>query len=87
MEFDDDTQDYNLPFTNRAQTERLRFIDFMLDNTGIFKRRFLMDYFGLSQPQATLDLRLYRKLAPENLRQDLSTRCYRSTPEFKRKFP
>lgn len=72
---------------NNAQLLRLRFIDFLLDHYGTMNRSAVMDYFGLSMPQASLDIRAYIEQAPDNIDYDLSTKCYRRTAIFTRKFP
>lgn len=73
--------------TNAALCERLRFIDFMLATCGHVKRRYIMEYFGVANAQATRDLRTYRDLAPDNLVLEPSSKAYRATSTFVRKFP
>lgn len=73
--------------TNGAVLLRLRFIDFLLDHYGTMNRSAVMDYFGLSMPQASLDIRAYIEYAPDNLVYDRTARCYRRTATFARKFP
>lgn len=82
-----DWPEQRVHWSNAAQYQRLRFIDFLAEHFGVLQRRFLMDYFGMSQVQASLDLRLYRDLAPDNLDYDPAGRCYRRTAAFKRRFP
>lgn len=72
---------------NAKLLERLRFIDFMLDHFGIVQRRHVMDYFGLSQPQASLDLAEYKAIAPANLEYDMTAKAYRKTASFIRQLP
>lgn len=72
---------------NRALLERLRHIDFMVEHFGCVKRRFLIDYYGISMPQASLDLRAYMAAAPGNIDYDKGARMYRRTPAYQRKFP
>lgn len=66
---------------------RLRFIDFLLDNYGTFNRGFIADYFGLSVPQASMDIRAYIEVAPGNLEYDRSGKVYRRTAGFSRVWP
>lgn len=66
---------------------RLRFIDFVLDHYGTLRRSAIMDYFGLSEPQATIDIREYLKLSPCNMVYDKTAKCYRRGDGFVRCFP
>jgi hypothetical protein len=72
---------------NAAQLVRLRMIDFLLDHYGHFNRPTLMDYFGLSQPQVSMDIKWYMIHAPENIEYDKSLRTYRKSANFTRTFP
>jgi hypothetical protein len=67
-----------------GQTYRLRFIDFLLDHYGTFNRGAIVDYFGLSMPQASLDIQAYMTMAPGNTEYDKSARTYRRTESFRR---
>jgi len=67
-----------------AVTQRLRFIDFLLGQYGTMNRSAVMDFYGVSQPQASLDIQRYIELAPKNIEYDSSGRAYRRTPAFKR---
>lgn len=42
-----------------------------------------MDFFGISVPQASLDISRYTELAPQNLLYDRSSRVYLATSDFK----
>ena len=66
---------------------RLRFIDFLLDHYGMFNRSAIVDYFGLSVPQASMDIRAYIEGAPGNLEYDKSGKAYRATAGFTRVWP
>lgn len=66
---------------------RLRFIDFLLDQYGTFNRSAIVDYFGLSVPQASMDIRAYIEVAPGNLEYDKSGKTYRRTADFRRVWP
>jgi uncharacterized protein YcaQ len=72
---------------NAAQQARLRFIDFLLDRFGMVNRTDITDYYGLSEPQASLDLRAYNEQAPANMQFDKTDRCYRRSATFTRRFP
>lgn len=47
--------------------QRLQFIEIMAFYTGIISRSALARAFGISDPAATKDLKLYNELAPDNL--------------------
>jgi len=70
--------------TNYAVKQRLRFIDFLIHQYGNLNRDALCDYFGISVPQATNDIRAYMKLAPDNIRYSTTVKAYLKNPEFKR---
>ena len=61
---------------------RLAFIDFRLRWEGRINRSDLTDFFGISVPQASLDIARYIELAPENLFYDRSSREYRVGAKF-----
>ncbi|GAB2930864.1 helix-turn-helix transcriptional regulator [Hafnia psychrotolerans] len=65
-----------------GQERRLEFIDYRLRWDGQINRSSITDFFGISVPQASLDLNEYTKLAPDNLQYDMSARVYRSTGLF-----
>lgn len=67
-----------------AVEQRLRFIDFLLAQYGTINRSALVDYYGISIPQASADIQEYVSLAPDNIRYDLSAKLYRKTDVFKR---
>jgi len=62
---------------------RLQFIDFRLRWEGRLNRTDLTTYFGLSTPQASLDIAKYAQLAPNNLSYDRSSKMYIATAEFR----
>lgn len=68
--------------TRWGQERRLEFIDYRLKWDGQINRSNLTDFFGISVPQASLDLSEYAKLAPGNMEYDTSARVYRSTSDF-----
>ncbi len=65
-----------------SQERRLEFIDYRLQWEGQLNRSDLMDLFGISVPQASLDLARYMELAPENMRYDRSARVYLAAERF-----
>jgi len=69
---------------NGAQLQRLRFIDFLLDHYGQFNRAVIMDYFGMSKPQASLDIQAYIQLAPGNVEYNRSRKYYERTTQYER---
>ncbi len=70
-----------------GRERRLEFIDFRLRWEGRLNRSDLMAFFGISVPQASLDIAKYLELAPSNLTYDRSARVYVATPEFSQLFP
>ena len=67
-----------------GETQRLRLIDFLVDHYGTVRRLAVMDYFGVSQPQASADLKRYMELAPNNIKYDSSVKAYVKTEAFVR---
>lgn len=65
-----------------GQERRLEFIDFRLRWDGRLNRSDLIDFFGVSTPQASLDIARYSEVAPNNLVYDRSARVYLAGPEF-----
>lgn len=65
-----------------SQERRLEFIDYRLRWEGQLNRSDLMDVFGISVPQASLDIARYTELAPENIRYDRSARVYLAGERF-----
>lgn len=66
---------------------RLQFIDFRLRWEGRLNRTDLSEHFGISTPQASLDIARYLELAPSNLEYDRSSRTYVAGASFKPLFP
>jgi WYL domain len=66
--------------------QRLAFIEFRLFWDGVLNRSDITERFGVSVPQASNDLAMYRDLAPTNLEYDSSAKRYVSTAEFKPRF-
>lgn len=69
---------------NYAETQRLRLIDFLVDHYGSVRRSAVMDFWGVSQPQASADLKRYMNLSPSNIKYDPSAKAYVKTETFKR---
>lgn len=67
---------------NWSQERRLQFIDFRLRWEGRINRADLTEFFGLSIPQASLDISKYSELAPDNLTYDRSSKTYVATSQF-----
>jgi hypothetical protein len=65
-----------------GQERRLEFIDYRLQWEGRLNRSDLMDLFGISVPQASLDIARYSQLAPENMSYDRSARVYLAGERF-----
>ena len=69
--------------TRWGQQRRLEFIDFRLYWDGRINRADLTEHFGISVPQASLDLAAYQEIAPHNLTYERRERVYLATPDFK----
>lgn len=74
------------PKLNYAVEQRLRLIDFLVAHYDSVGREQLVDFFGISLPQATRDFREYRRIAPGNLIFDDSAKRYRKSLNFKRMY-
>lgn len=70
-----------------SQERRLEFIDFRLCWDGRLNRTDLTDFFGISVPQASLDIARYEQLAPQNLVYDRSARVYVAGADFRALYP
>jgi len=62
---------------------RLEFIDFRLYWEGRINRRDLTEFFDISIPQASSDLKIYQERAPKNIEYDKSGKFYFATKNFK----
>ena len=62
---------------------RLQFIDFRLRWERRINRMDLTEHFGISVPQASLDISKYMELAPSNLTYDRSSKTYTAAPCFR----
>jgi hypothetical protein len=70
----------------RSLKQRLAFIEFRLYWEGRANRSGLMQRFGVSAPQAAIDLRAYREQAPGNALYDARARAYVPGPRFAPRF-
>ena len=71
---------------NYAAEQRLRLIDFLVSQYGYINRSALVEYFGISIPQASNDIKQYLKLAPENIEYSASKKVYEKTHKYKSLF-
>lgn len=65
-----------------SAAQRLQFIEFRLQWEGHVNRSDLIEAFGISVPQSTLDFREYMERAPGNMDYDKRLRHYFPTPNF-----
>ncbi len=71
-----------LASANWGQERRLEFIDFRLRWEKTVNRADLRAHFGISIPQASLDIAKYAQISPKNLVYDRSSRTYRVSDEY-----
>lgn len=69
-----------------SQEQRLEFIDFRLAWEGKINRSDLTGFFGISVPQASLDLARYKAMAPDNCKYDLGQKVYLRSDSFTTNF-
>lgn len=67
-----------------AIEQRLRLIDFLLANYACVAPRQLVDFFGISKPQASIDFSMYNTLHPGNMTYLHAALSWYATTEFKR---
>ncbi|MEW6466357.1 MAG: WYL domain-containing protein [Pseudomonadota bacterium] len=77
------TEDINDSGLRPGVERRLEFIEYRLYWEGGVNRADITEKFGVSQPQASNDLTLYQRLAPENLRYDTSLKRYLPAAGFR----
>jgi len=70
-----------------GQERRLEFIDVRLRWDGRINRSDLTTFFGISVPQASLDIARYVELAPDNAVYDRSARVYLAGERFRPLYP
>lgn len=81
-----------VPMTNQTEQirwgaeRRLEFIEFQAFWEGGINRSDITNRFGVSVPQASNDISLYQRLAPENLEYDSSAKRYVPTSSFRPRF-
>jgi hypothetical protein len=63
--------------------QRIEFIETRLFWEGKISRKDLTEYFDISIPQATKDIKAYMELAPENIQYDNRAKQYIAPPGFK----
>lgn len=66
-----------------GQERRLEFIDFRLLWDRRINRGEIVEYFGISIQQASLDIARYLEIAPNNLEYDKRDKVYKATANFK----
>ena len=71
---------------NYAQEQRIRFIDCMLVYYGHIGRNEICDFFGVAEPTATRDFRLYSEIAPDNLIMNIRSKKWQKSKKFERVF-
>lgn len=69
------------------QERRLEFIEYRLCWNNQINRADLVHFFGISIPQASLDLSKYIEMAPQNLIYDRRAKVYLKTSRFKPIYP
>ena len=80
------SENVNKPMPYAVQL-RIRMIDFLFAQYGWMHREAIMDYFGVSIAQASLDIKTYMSLAPQNIVYNLNAKRYEVASGFKRLFP
>ncbi len=69
------------------QERRLEFIEYRLCWNNQINRSDLVNFFGISIPQASLDISRYIEMAPANLTYDRRAKVYLKTVKFKPVYP
>ena len=65
--------------------KRMEFIESRLFWEGKISRKDITDFFDISIPQATKDIKAYSELAPKNIKYDPSAKQYVASSDFKSK--
>jgi hypothetical protein len=63
--------------------QRFEFIEWRVYWTGRVNRGDLVERFGVSTPQASVDLRTYQETAPNNIHYDSTEKAYVALPSFR----
>lgn len=79
---DESQEDQSDSRIRRGVERRLEFIEYRLFWDGGVNRSDIRDQFGVSVPQASNDLALYRERAPDNIRYDSSEKRYLPSASF-----
>ena len=66
---------------NWFERQRIAWIADTLDVFGFINREHLMRKFGISQPQASIDLATFQRLHPGRMVYDTTRKCYVDTVE------
>lgn len=69
-----------------TQNRRFEFIEWKLFWEGALNRSDVEEAFGISTPQASVDLRHYREIAGSNIDYDATTKAFRPTADIKPSF-
>lgn len=69
------------------QKRRLVFIEDVLASPELLRREMLVEKFEISMVAASRDITLYRKLAPANIKYDMTAKGYVRTDNFTRLLP
>lgn len=77
---------YPIEPPGRNLAPRLKFIEWRLFWEGQINRSDLEDRFGISTPQASLDLRYYKEFAGQNIEYNASLKRYVASKDIKPKF-
>ncbi|MGL3710481.1 WYL domain-containing protein [Leptospirillum ferriphilum] len=81
-----DSESWQPKVVRWGQDRRLEFIEFRLLWEGKINRSELVDFFGISIQQASLDFAKYLALARGNMEYDRSEKVYRATSCFEPRF-
>src|SRR5689334_12749768 len=78
----DESKSTAIKLSGWGQQQRLEFIEFRLLWEGRLNRSDLIDFFGISRPQASLDLARYIEIAPQNIHYDRTEKTYLAARAF-----
>ena len=69
-----------------SQRQRLLFLEAVLQKAGAARRVDIVEEFGVSPAQASVDIRRYRELAPANMVYEPRVKAYLRATDFAPKF-
>lgn len=69
-----------------AVEQRLRFIELLLDHYGYFKRRSVVEFFGVSPRSVSRDIQIYQGLAPGNVFYNAQAKAFQKAEGFERRY-